>query len=68
MNPLTMISVQFAQPGIVAKQSEHLPRTLLGKSTAAQLGTLDEAIDCIVEGDTPWLANGFWRVNIHEAL
>ena len=42
-----MIGVQFAQLGIVAKQSDHLPRTLLGKNTAAQLGTSDEAIDCM---------------------
>jgi hypothetical protein len=59
VNPLTTIGVQFAQLGIVAKQLDHLPRTLLRKNIAAQLGTSDNAIDCIVKGDTPRLAKVF---------
>jgi hypothetical protein len=56
MNPLTTIGVQFAPPGIVDRQLYHLPRTLLRKNIAAQLGTSDDAIDCIVKGNTPRLA------------
>ena len=59
VKPLTTIGVQFAQLGIVAKQLDHLPRTLLRKNIAAQLGTSDDAIDCIVKGDTPRLAKVF---------
>ena len=66
-DPLTTIGVQFDELGIIGRQLQRLPSSLLRTDTAAKLAASGDAIQAVCDKDAPTLARVF-EVYVSEKL
>ena len=66
-DPLTTIGVQFDELGIIGRQLQRLPSSLLRTDTAAKLAASDDAIQAVCDKDAARLARAF-EVSVSEKL